>query len=105
MTGARIKLKIKETGVSTAEVARRLGYEPHRLTNALASSNVKSELIEDIARVLNKKVGWFYGETEVEPQINAAIAEWREKMTSCLYEINRATDELTNQLQKPSRKR
>lgn len=48
-------------GISLAELSRLLGYEgDQRLHNALRSDNVKSGLLEDIARVTNKSICFFY---------------------------------------------
>lgn len=57
MTGQRIKEILAAEGISLAELSRLLGYEgDQRLHNALRSDNVKSGLLEDIARVTNKSV-------------------------------------------------
>lgn len=61
MTGQRIKEILAEEGISLAELARLLGYEgDQRLHNALRSENVKSGLLEDIARVTHKSVCFYY---------------------------------------------
>lgn len=61
MTGQRIKEILAAEGISLAELSRLLGYEgDQRLHNALRSDNVKSGLLEDIARVTHKSVCFFY---------------------------------------------
>lgn len=62
MSGEQVKKKLEQLGVSQAKLAEGLGYSRHRLTNALASPNIKTGLLEDIARYLGKKIGWFYDE-------------------------------------------
>ncbi len=61
MTGQRIKEILKSEGITIADVARMLGHEgDQRLHSALKSEDVKSGLIEDIARVTNRSVCLFY---------------------------------------------
>ena len=61
MTGQKIKEILAAEGISLAELSRLLGYEgDQRLHNALRSENVKSGLLEDIARVTHKSVCLFY---------------------------------------------
>lgn len=61
MTGQKIKEILKSEGITIADVARMLGYEgDQRLHSALKSEDVKSGLIEDIARVTNKSICSFY---------------------------------------------
>lgn len=61
MKGQKIKEILKAEGISIIDVAKMLGYESdQRLHNALRSDDVKSGLIEDIARVTNKSVCDFY---------------------------------------------
>lgn len=61
MTGQRIKEILAAEDISLAELSRLLGYEgDQRLHNALRSDNVKSGLLEDIARVTHKSVCFFY---------------------------------------------
>lgn len=62
MKGQKIKEILKAEGITLTEVASLLGFDnDQRLHSALRSDDVKSGLIEDIARVTNKSVGLFYG--------------------------------------------
>lgn len=68
MTGQKIKEILTREGLTLAEVARLLGYKgDQRLHNALRSDDVKSGLIEAIAKVTNKSVCLFYG---IQPAVN-----------------------------------
>lgn len=61
MTGQKIKDILRSEGITIADVARMLGHNgDQRLHSALKSEDVKSGLIEDIARVTNKSVCYFY---------------------------------------------
>ncbi len=63
MKGQKIKEMLKSEGIAISEVARMLGYDgDQRLHSALKSEDVKSGLIEEIARVTNKSVCFFYEE-------------------------------------------
>lgn len=62
MKGQKIKEILRAEGITLSEVASLLGFDnDQRLHSALKSDDVKSGLIEDIARVTNKSVGFFYG--------------------------------------------
>lgn len=62
MKGQKIKEILRSEGFTLSEIASLLGFEnDQRLHSALKSDDVKSGLIEDIARVTNKSVGFFYG--------------------------------------------
>lgn len=62
MKGQKIKEILRAEGITLSEVASLLGFDnDQRLHSALRSDDVKSGLIEDIARVTNKSVGFFYG--------------------------------------------
>ena len=56
MTGQKIKDILRSEGITIADVARMLGHNgDQRLHSALKSEDVKSGLIEDIARVYQQK--------------------------------------------------
>lgn len=62
MEGKKIKEILKKEGITLSELARALGFDnDQRLHSALKSDDVKSGLLEDIARATNKSVGFFYG--------------------------------------------
>lgn len=62
MTGQKIKEILKAEGFTLTDIAEKLGYDnDQRLHSALRSDDVKSGLIEEIARVTNKSIGFFYG--------------------------------------------
>ena len=64
MSGEEVKEKLKQEGIVFSELARLLGYDSdQRLHAALKANDVRSGLIEDIARAINKSVSWFYPET------------------------------------------
>lgn len=61
MNGKELKKILKEEGVNLTELAKMLGYDnDQRLHSALKAEDVKSGLIEAIAKATNKNVGFFY---------------------------------------------
>lgn len=67
MTGEQLKKKIREAGFTLQRVATIMGYENRqRFYSLLKYENVKSGLIEDVARATGKPVSWFYGEEPVQ---------------------------------------
>lgn len=76
-------------GVSQANLANKLGYSPHRLHNALASDNIKTGLLEDIARALGKNIGWFYGE-DVSPEALDDLSDIQSYLTESYYILSKS---------------
>lgn len=61
MSGKELKEILTKEGVNLSELARLLGFaNDQRLHSALKAEDVKSGLIESIARVTNKSIGFFY---------------------------------------------
>lgn len=63
MSGKELKGILIAEGINLSELARMLGFaNDQRLHSALKAEDVKSGLIESIARVTNKSIGFFYKE-------------------------------------------
>lgn len=61
MSGEELKKLLIADGVVLSELAEKLGYAgDQRLHSALKAADVKSGLIENIARVLNKSICHYY---------------------------------------------
>ena len=61
MSGEALKQKLKDLGVSQAELARRLNVIPETIAQALKAKDIKSGFLEDLCRVLDKDISFFYG--------------------------------------------
>ena len=61
MSGEELKKKLKSAGISQAEIARRLGVVPQSVIQTLEAKDIKSGFIEDLCRVLDKNISFFYG--------------------------------------------
>ena len=67
MSGKELKKILVTEGINLSELARLLGFaNSQRLHSALKADDVKSGLIESIARVTNKSVCFFYKDSSVE---------------------------------------
>lgn len=63
MSGEEIKKILESEGIVLSDLAKMLGYDSdQRLHSKLKSDDVKSGIIEDIARVTNKNICLFYGD-------------------------------------------
>lgn len=61
MSGKELKEILVEEGINLAELASLLGFaNDQRLHSALKAEDVKSGLIEKIAKATNKTIGFFY---------------------------------------------
>ncbi len=64
MSGLELKKILSENNITLSELAKMLGYaNDQRLHSALKAADVKSGLIEEIAKAINKNVGYFYGDS------------------------------------------
>lgn len=63
MTGERLKEILLAHKVSQSEIARQLGLSQQSFSQMLSSSDIKTGLVERIAKVLNVKVAFLYGES------------------------------------------
>lgn len=62
MKGADLKDLLRREGVVLSQLAEDLGMSQQNLSAAFTRDDVKSGFIERIAAVLNKPIGFFYGE-------------------------------------------
>lgn len=71
MTGERLKELLSKCKVSQSEIARQLGLSHQSLNQMLSSSDIKTGLVERIAKVLNVRISFLYGE---EGERNAIVS-------------------------------
>lgn len=62
MKGADLKDLLRKEGVILSQLAEDLGMSQQNLSAAFTRDDVKSGLLEKMARVLDKPIGFFYGE-------------------------------------------
>lgn len=63
MKGTDLKDLLRKEGVILSQLAEDLGMSQQNLSAAFTRDDVKSGLLEKMARVLDKPIGFFYGET------------------------------------------
>lgn len=85
MSGEELKKKLKDAGYTQAEVARKLGVVPQSIIQTLEAKDIKTGFLEDLCRVLNVDMGFFYeinsssvsgdANKELRKQLNDALSE------------------------------
>lgn len=61
MTGNELKKKLYSLGYNMSEIANLLGWSNQRFFAALGAADIKTGLIEDLARVTGQPLSVFYG--------------------------------------------
>lgn len=64
MTGEQVKTVLLHYKVSQSEIARQLGMSQQSINQMLSTADVKSSLVERIAKVLNVPVSHIYGDRD-----------------------------------------
>lgn len=62
MRGTDLKDLLRKEGIVLSQLAEDLGMSQQNLSAAFTRDDVKSGLLEKMARVLNRPIGFFYGE-------------------------------------------
>lgn len=91
MTGDELKKKIKETGVSQAEIARRLNVIPEVVGQKFEAKDIKTGFLEDLCRVLNKDMSFFYGDASTS-SVDDEVKRLREENAVLKAELARQND-------------
>lgn len=63
MKGSDLKDLLRKEGVVLSQLADELGMSQQNLSAAFTREDVKSGLLEKLARILGKPIGFFYGES------------------------------------------
>lgn len=75
MSGKELKEILASEGINLSELARLLGFSnDQRLHSALKADDVKSGLIESIAKVTNKSIGFFYKDSLGVLAVDSSVA-------------------------------
>ena len=69
MTGERLKEILAKYKVSQSEIAKQLGMSHQSLNQMLSASDIKTGLVERIAKVLNVSISSLYGEDKEQNAI------------------------------------
>ncbi len=69
MTGERLKEILAKYKVSQSEIAKQLGMSHQSLNQMLSASDIKTGLVERIAKVLNVSISSLYGDDKEQNAI------------------------------------
>ena len=98
MSGEQLDKKLKDAGYVLADVARQLGVPPQSINQTLNAKDIKSGFLEDLCRVLDKDMSFFYDipskkETDEEDEtiigMRKAIEALQQENTALQVEIIR----------------
>ncbi len=81
MTGEQVKQRIKVVGVSITEIAKRLNISQQSLSQVLKAADIKTGLIEDISRVLDKPISFFFTDNTSEAVSVSSASSDKESLT------------------------
>lgn len=81
MTGEELKQKIKATGVSITEIAKRLNISQQSLSQALKAADIKTGLVEDVSRVLDKPIAFFFSKEASDTHSVSSVSSDKESLT------------------------
>lgn len=81
MTGEELKQKIKATGVSITEIAKRLNISQQSLSQALKAADIKTGLVEDVSRVLDKPIAFFFSKEASDALSVSSVSSDKESLT------------------------
>ena len=109
MSGEELKKKLKSAGISQAEIARRLGVVPQSVIQTLEAKDIKSGFIEDLCRVLDKNISFFYGgessqKSDELEKANSQIKHLLEAVEQLQEDNSRLKSEIIH-LQNPEREK
>lgn len=62
MKGAKVKEKLLNHGYVLADVAKRMGIIPQTLQSLLSAEDIKTGVLENIAKSINESIYFFYEE-------------------------------------------
>lgn len=66
MKGTQVKEKLLKNGYVLADVAKKMGTIPQNLQSLLAAEDIKTGVLETIAKAISKSVYFFYEESSGE---------------------------------------
>lgn len=91
MSGKELKEKLKETGISQAEIARRLGVIPETIGQALTAKDIKTGFLEDLCRILGVDMSFFY---DIKTSTSSETFTRDEEVARLREEVARLREEL-----------
>lgn len=106
MNGKDLRKKLVDEGIGLCDLAHKLGYDHEQnLYSLFRASDIRTGLIEKLAKTLGKPIGWFYGE-DISLNVSASnksiavsgdnnsVATISERFIGLLEKKNEQMDEL-----------
>ncbi len=91
MSGEELDKKLKGAGYVLADIARQLGVPPQSVNQTLNAKDVKSGFLEDLCRVLNKDMSFFYGDASTS-SVDDEVKRLREENAILKAELSSRND-------------
>lgn len=91
MTGSEAKKMLKLSGLSLTEIATRMGITPQLLCKYLAVQDIKTGVLEQMAKAIGKDITFFYPESENKQIIE--IHKETKAMCKSLLRIGKSIEE------------
>lgn len=92
MSGEQLDKILKDAGFVKAEIARLLGVPPQSVNQSLNAQDVKTGFLEDLCKVLNVDMGFFYGIASSTLQDDTEMGRLRTENTELRAELARMKD-------------
>ncbi len=70
MTGIEVRYKLKESGISFANISLQLGISQQGLQNRLRAKDVKLDFLQSLAKAINKNIYYFIGPEKQNVNLN-----------------------------------
>ena len=93
MKGSELKEILRREGVVFIHLAEELGVSQQNLSAAFTRDDVKSGLLEKIAKILNKPIGYLYGECEAGASAQAGANAQASPDSAAILELLKIKDE------------
>ena len=93
MKGSELKEILRKEGVVFIHLAEELGVSQQNLSAAFTRDDVKSGLLEKIAKILNKPIGYLYGECEAGASAQAGANAQASTDSAAILELLKIKDE------------
>lgn len=95
MTGEELKKVLTQHGLMLKDVAALLGMSQQNFSSALKVADIKTGLLEELCRVLDKKIDFFYHGTNYQPENTFTENEQIMFLRGQIAALERTIDRLT----------
>jgi transcriptional regulator with XRE-family HTH domain len=104
MEGSKVRSILKANGFIMKDIAEAMGETTQNLNSMLNAQDIKSGVLERIARALKKDVRFFYGDKENSLYPDGKLIEIIESQQQTIANLSNTITNLTNEQCKKSEK-